>query len=145
MLYAVAGIILITVGLCLLISERYTRLRCSKSVTGKIAYIETRQEAVGRGTLINYYYPVYEYELDGQIYHGKPRQYSKYENWYQIGDCAGNPADLLPGDQFDLQEDHQKAHRQQEHRQDPGQDSCQCSGHRLEGRDRGISGGLRRH
>ena len=88
MLYAVAGIILITVGLCLLISERYTRLRCSKSVTGKIAYIETRQEAVGRGTLINYYYPVYEYELDGQIYHGKPRQYSKYENWYQIGDCA---------------------------------------------------------
>lgn len=88
MLYAVAGIVLITVGLCLLISERSTRLRCSKSVTGKIAYIETRQEAVGRGTLINYYYPVYEYELDGQIYHGKPRQYSKYENWYQIGDCA---------------------------------------------------------
>lgn len=88
MLYAIAGIILITVGLCLLISERSTRLRCSKSTTGKISYIETRQEAVGRGTLINYYYPVYEYELDGQIYHGKPRQYSKYENWYQIGDCA---------------------------------------------------------
>ena len=88
MLYAVAGIILITVGLCLLISEYFQRLRCSKSVTGKIAYIETRSEVAGRGVIINYYYPVYEYEIDGHIYHGRPRQYSKYENWYQIGDTS---------------------------------------------------------
>ena len=88
MLYGVAGVLLIALGLCLLVSERYTRLRCSKTVTGKIVYIETRSEIVGRGSRITYYYPVYEYEVDCYIYHGKPRQYSKYENWYQIGECA---------------------------------------------------------
>ena len=78
---------LICVGIFFIIQDILLRIRCSKTTEGKIVDVYIRTETFGRSySIIKYYYPVYEYEVDGYIYYGKPNQYSKLENWFQIGD-----------------------------------------------------------
>ena len=80
---------LICAGLWILLQDIFLRLRCSKTTEARIVDIYIRTEIFGRGhSIIKYYYPVYEYEVDGRIYQGKPHQCSKLENWFQIGDTA---------------------------------------------------------
>lgn len=101
MFYAIAGLLIITVGLAVLFPEIALRIKCSRKTEGKIVSTYVKTECTGRGgAYVKYYYPVYEYEVNGRKYIGKPNQYSKYENWYKLGDVAqisynpGNPEEM---------------------------------------------------
>lgn len=88
MVLAFIGPILLCIGLALLTSEISKRRKCSKSTEATIVDIFTRTEAVGRGSYVTYYYPVYEYEIDDKTYRSSSHQCSKVENWFQVGDTA---------------------------------------------------------
>lgn len=88
MVLAFIGPILLCIGLALLTSEISKRRKCSKSTEATIVDIFTRTEAVFRGSYVTYYYPVYEYEVDGQTYRSSSLQCSKLENWFQVGNTS---------------------------------------------------------
>lgn len=97
--YAIFGMLLIGIGIYFLSLEVWQRCRCSKTCRATIINTYSRVEYVGRSP-VYYYYPVYEYEVNGRKYHGSPKQCSKIENWFQVGDSAtihynpSNPADM---------------------------------------------------
>lgn len=88
MILALLGPTLICIGLMILVSISSKRLRCTNAVDGKIVDIFTKQEAIFRGGFETYYYPVYEYQVEGRTYHSSSTQCSKLENWFQIGDTS---------------------------------------------------------
>lgn len=83
------GIIPFVIGCYVLTCEISNRIRCTGTVEGKVVNRVVKVEFGLRFDVrTNYYYPVYEYEVNGRKYFGTTKQCSRDENWYKPGDTS---------------------------------------------------------
>ena len=103
MAFVVVGTIAIVIGAMYIAAEMFNRGRCRLVVEGKIINTFTKVEMdFNSRRRVPLYYPVYEYEVNGQKCYGTPKgQYSKMDNWFQVGDVVKlrvnrfNPKDVI--------------------------------------------------
>ena len=87
MFFMCLTIILVSVGIFFITSDALQRRRCSQTIKGTVVDTYVRVEMNGSARcLVKYYYSIYEYKVNGRVYQGRPRQCSKLENWFQVGD-----------------------------------------------------------